>query len=86
MTVEAGMTKDELNKARRRFKMDYLDRLSTNLGRSLFLVDAVLSGRGLESLDSELTRVLSVTPQALAAFSSKYFVPQNRVVLEFGPQ
>jgi predicted Zn-dependent peptidase len=81
-----AVSQDELNKARRRFKMDYLDRLSTNLGKSLFLIDAVFSGRGLESLDGELARVLSVTPQALAAFSSKYFVPQNRVVLEFGPQ
>jgi predicted Zn-dependent peptidase len=81
-----AVSQDELNKARHRFKTDYLDRLSTTLGKSLFLVDAVFSGRGLETLEGELARVLNVSPQTLVAFSSKYFIPQNRVVLEFGPQ
>jgi predicted Zn-dependent peptidase len=77
---------DELVKARRRFKIGYFDRLSTTLGKARYFIDAVFSGRGLDRLDQDLDAVLRVSPQALAAFAAKYFVPQNRVVLEFGPQ
>ncbi|MBN2264215.1 MAG: insulinase family protein [Candidatus Aminicenantes bacterium] len=77
---------DELRRARRRFRKDYLDRLATNLGKARFLVEAAFAGTGLDALDRDLGTVLAVTPQNLAAFASKYFVPQNRVVLEFGPR
>ncbi len=77
---------DELGKARRRFKTDYFDRLSTNLGKARYIIDTVFSGKGLDTLHQDLDAVLRVSPQALAAFAAKYFVPQNRVVLEFGPQ
>jgi zinc protease len=78
---------DELGRARRRFKLDYLERLSTNLGRARYIIDAVFAGKDLASLDGELNRILvDVTPQALAAFANRYFTPQNRVVLEFSPQ
>jgi predicted Zn-dependent peptidase len=76
------VSQDELNKAKRRFKVDYLDRLSTRLGRALFLVDAALAGTGLDSLDGELDKYLRVSPSVLTAFVNKYFIPQNRVVLE----
>ncbi|HUT07485.1 MAG TPA: pitrilysin family protein [Candidatus Latescibacteria bacterium] len=80
------VSQDELNKAKRRFKMDYLNRLSTRLGRALFLVDAALAGTGLASLEEELDNYLRVSPPALTAFVNKYFTPQNRVVVEIGPQ
>ncbi len=76
----------ELDRAARRFKRDYLERLSTNQGKARFLIDAHFSGKGLGALDGDLSSVLAVSPQSLMAFCSKYFVPQNRVVLEFGPQ
>ncbi len=81
-----AVSQEDLAKARRRFKRDYLDRLSTNLGKARFLIDAVLAGKGLDALDRDLANVLGVSPQMLTAFASKYFIPQNRIVLEFGPQ
>ena len=80
------VSQNDLARARLRLERDYLDRLSTNLGKARFLVDAALAGKGLDTLDRDLVNVLDVTPQALTAFVSKYFTPQNRVVLEFGPQ
>lgn len=81
-----AVSQDELARARRRFQKDYLDRLSTNMGKARFLVDAVLAGKDLEAIQQELDRVLTVSPQNLISFASRYFIPQNRAVLEFGPQ
>lgn len=80
------ISQDEITRARRRFKMDHLERLSTNLGKALYLVDAEFAGKGLDSLARELESHLRVTPAALQAVVSKYFTPQNRVVLELRPQ
>ncbi|OGD28085.1 MAG: hypothetical protein A2V57_00865 [Candidatus Aminicenantes bacterium RBG_19FT_COMBO_65_30] len=80
------ISQDELNRAKRRFEMDHLNRLSTRLGRALFLVDAAFNGRGLEELGGELNKYLRVSPPALHYFVNKYFIPQNRVVLELGPK
>ncbi len=80
------VSQDELNKAKRRFKLDYLSRLSTRLGRALFLVDAAFAGTGLDALGGELDNCLRVSSPALTAFVNKYFIPQNRVVLEVGPR
>ena len=76
------LSAEELQKVQRRYKANYLGRLATNLGKARFLVEAVLSNRGLEAARNELNDVLAVTPQALASFTAKYFVPQNRAVLE----
>ncbi|MCU0243227.1 MAG: insulinase family protein [Acidobacteria bacterium] len=73
---------DEINRAKRRFKRDYLDRLSTNLGKALFLVDAVFAGAPLDDLGAEMERYLAVGPPSVQAFVAKYFIPQNRVVLD----
>jgi zinc protease len=73
---------DEINRAKRRFKADYLEKLSTNLGKALFLVDAALAGDGFEDPGTELDKYLGVGPLSVQSFVSKYFIPQNRVVLE----
>jgi zinc protease len=75
---------DDLAKARRRFKTDYLNRLSTGLGKARFVIDAYFCGKPLDSLDHDLADVLDVSPVNLTAFTSRFFTPQNRVVLEFG--
>lgn len=80
------LSQDDLARARRRFEADYLDRLSTSLGKARFLIDAHFSGKDFEALDRDLAEVLNVTPLSLAAFVSRYFTPQNRVVVEFGPR
>jgi zinc protease len=77
---------DEIARARRRFKTDYFGRLSTNLGKARFIIDAHFSGRNLDGLSQGLDKVLRVSPQTLMAFAGKYFAPQSRVVLEFGPK
>jgi predicted Zn-dependent peptidase len=80
------VSQDELNKAKRRFKLDYLNRLSTRLGKALFLIDAAFAGIGLDGLGGELDNTLRVSPSTLSAFVNKYFIPQNRAVLEIRPQ
>jgi zinc protease len=80
------ISQDEITRAKRRFKTDYLERLSTNLGKALFLADAALAGKDLGSLGEELENHLRVSPAAIQAVVSKYFIPQNRVVLELGPR
>jgi zinc protease len=85
--LKAGpVSPEEIGRARRRFKKTYMDRLSTNLGKARHLVDAWAAGRDFDALAGDLNRVLGVTPQALTAFVIRYFTPQNRVILEFGPQ
>jgi predicted Zn-dependent peptidase len=81
-----AVSAEELGRARRRYKRDVLEGLSTNLGRARFLADVWASGRGFEGLERGINAVLAVTPQALSAFAVRYFIPQNRVILEFGPQ
>jgi len=81
-----AVSADEIGRARRRYKRDILEGLSTNFGRARFLSDAWTSGRGFEKLEAGINGVLAITPQALSAFAVRFFVPQNRVVLEFGPQ
>jgi predicted Zn-dependent peptidase len=80
------VSQDELNKAKSRYKLSYLDRLSTLRGKALFLVDAAFAGTDMASLGQDLENALGVEPPALLAFVSKYFTPQNRVVVEFGPR
>ena len=75
---------DEVNKAKRRYKLKYLDRLSTQRGRALYLIDAAFAGTDMAALGQDLEYALGVEPPALLAFVSKYFTPQNRVVLELG--
>jgi len=80
------LSAEELQKVQRRYRANYLNRISTGLGKARFLVEAVFTGKGLDSLGRELDAVLAVTPQVLAAFTAKYFVPQNRAVLEIEPR
>jgi zinc protease len=77
-------SQDDQAKAWRRFKTDYLNRLSTSLGKARFIVDAHFRGKSLDELEHDLADVKNVTPASLAAFTAKFFTPQNRVVLEFG--
>jgi zinc protease len=78
------VSSDEVNKAKRRYKLNYLDRLSTQRGRALYLIDAAFSGTDITALGQDLEYALGVEPPAVLAFVSKYFTPQNRVVLELG--
>ena len=80
------ISQDEIARVRRRFKMDYLERLSTNLGKALRLIDAALAGDGLDGLGGELAEHLRVTPAEIQAVVGKYFTPQNRVVVGLGPR
>jgi predicted Zn-dependent peptidase len=80
------VSKDELERARRRYRLRYLDRVSTLSGKALFIIDAAFAGTALGSLGEDLDRVLRVEPPALLSFVSRYFTPQNMVILELGPR
>jgi predicted Zn-dependent peptidase len=75
---------DEMAKVKRLFKMDYLRSQSTNLGRALFLIDAVFSGKPMTALGGELNKYLRVNPPSLVSLVNRHFTPQNRVILELG--
>lgn len=76
------VSSEELAKAKYQFKMDYLRRLSTRLGRALFLVDAAFSGKPMEVIGAELEGCLRVSPTALTSLVVRHAVPRNKVVLE----
>ena len=80
------VSQDELGRARRRYRLSYLDRVSTLRGKALFIIDAAFAGTSLASLGEDLEKALRVEPPALLAFVSKYFTPQNMVLLELGPR
>jgi predicted Zn-dependent peptidase len=75
---------DELTRAKRRYRLRYLDRLSTLQGRALYLIDAAFAGADMSSLGRDLEAVKAIEPPAVLAFVARYFNPQNRVVLELG--
>jgi predicted Zn-dependent peptidase len=79
-----AVSPDELLKAQRGYKLRYLDRLSTLRGRALYLIDAAFAGADMAALGRDLDEVWAIEPPAVVAFISKYFTPQNRVVLELG--
>jgi zinc protease len=78
------VSSDELTKAKRRYRLRYLDRLSTLRGRALYLIDAAFAGADMASLGRDLDEVKDLEPSAVLAFIGRYFTPQNRVVLELG--
>jgi zinc protease len=73
---------DEMTKAKRQFKMDYLRRLSTRLGRAFFLVDAAFSGRPMDAIDADLEGCLRVSPTSLTSLATRHVVARNKVILE----
>jgi zinc protease len=75
---------EEMAKAKKLFKMDYLRSQSTNLGRALFLVDAALSGKPMSFLGEELDKYMKVHPLSLTGLITRHFSPRNRVILELG--
>jgi zinc protease len=85
--VRSGqVSDDELAKAKRFFKMDYLRRLATGQDRAVVLIEAAFSDRPLDSLADELDRHLRVSSSSLANLVARYFLPANRAVLRLGPR
>lgn len=72
---------DELDKAKRLFKMDYLRRLGNGLERALFLADAAFDEVPTSDLSTELDRHMRVTAQGLNGLVSRVFMPRNQVLL-----
>ncbi|HPW18177.1 MAG TPA: pitrilysin family protein [Candidatus Aminicenantes bacterium] len=78
----SAVSPDELTKAKRRYRLKYLDRLSTLRGRALYLIDAAFAGADMAALGRDLDAVKDLEPAAVLAFVARYFTPQYRVVLE----
>jgi len=75
------VSEEELNKARRLFKLDYLRRLSTGRDRAFFIADAAFSDIPLQSIPAELEKYMKVSSQSLNMLVNRLFVPANKVVL-----
>jgi zinc protease len=72
---------DELDKAKRLFRMDHLRRLGNGLGRALFLAGAAFDDVPTSELSAELDKHMRVTAQGLNGLASRVFQPQNQVLL-----
>ena len=80
--LKAGLiSDDELDTAKNLFKMDYLRRLSRGLDRALFLAEAAFDNMPTSVLSSEMDSYMRVNAQNLNSLLSRFFVPQNKVVL-----
>jgi len=71
----------ELAKSKNMFKMDYIRRYNTSLGKALFLTENFLSRQTLDDLPSELNKYLKVTPIDITRVINRYFTPDNRILL-----
>jgi zinc protease len=72
---------DELETAKNLIKMDYLRRLSRGLDRAIFLTEAAFDNMPTSALSSELDKYMRVNAQSLNGLMPRFFVPQNKVVL-----
>jgi zinc protease len=80
--LKTGMVgDDELDKAKRLFKMDYLRRLGNGLDRALLLAQAAFDEVPTSDLSAELDKHMRVTAQGLNGLVSRIFVPRNQVLL-----
>jgi predicted Zn-dependent peptidase len=71
----------ELTKSKNMFKMDYVSRYTTFLERALFLTDTYLTQGTMELLPSELNRYLGVSSIDIIGVINRYFVSDNRILL-----
>ncbi len=80
--LKTGMVSDdELDKAKRLFKMDYLRRLGSGLDRALTLAEAAFDNVPTDDLSAELEKHMRVTAQGLNSLVSRVFIPRNQVLL-----
>lgn len=80
--LRSGSVSDsELEKARNLFRRDYFERFSTTVGKALFLTEMHFSPVGLENAGAELAKYLRVAPFELNTVASRYFIPENSVIL-----
>jgi zinc protease len=71
----------ELTKSKNMFKRDYISRYATFLERALFLTDTYLTQGTMERLSSELDRYLGVSAIDIIGVINRYFISDNRVLL-----
>ncbi len=75
------VSETELDKAKSLFAMEYAMRLSTSLGRALYLADAVLADIPVGAIPGELDRHLRINPETISNLVQRHFQENNRVVL-----
>ena len=73
--------KEELEKAKNLFQMDYLRQFATSLDRAIFLAETFLSQRSPENYPSELDRYLEVTASQIVGIVNRYFTRENSALL-----
>ncbi|NIM90073.1 MAG: peptidase M16 [Candidatus Aminicenantes bacterium] len=77
----AHVSDRELTKSKNMFKMDYVSQYATFLERALFLTDIYLTQGTLERLPAELNRYLGVSAIDIIGVINRYFISDNRIVL-----
>ena len=75
------VSEKELTKSKNMFKMDYISQYATFLGRALFLTDTYLTQGTMERLPSELNRYLEVSAIDIIGVINRYFISDNRILL-----
>jgi zinc protease len=78
------LTEEELIRAKRAFKADYLDRQSTPTGRALSLAEAFLAAPDFPAVIGELGRFMGVTPYDIRSAANRYFVSESAIVVNVG--
>lgn len=71
------ISKEELQKAKNMFEMDYISQYSTTLDRALFLAEIFLSTKSLNESPAELGKYLQVTPIEIVLVLNRYFGQNN---------
>ncbi len=72
---------DELQRAKKMFKKDYLSRFANPQDRAMFLVETSFSPVSLENAPQELGKYLGVTPLQVIGMINRYIIPENSVLL-----
>lgn len=77
----AFVPEDELVRAKRAFKADYLDRFSTPTAQAFSLAEAFLSLPDFDDLPQELERAMSVTPYDIRVVANRYFAAEDMLLV-----
>jgi len=78
------VSENELNKAKRLFKADFMRQMASRVDRALFLIDLAWRGNPLDSPSAELEKYMKVESQSILSLAVRHFVPAKRVLLNMG--
>jgi zinc protease len=75
----------ELQRVKTLMRAAYIGNLQGSLNRAKALAQFTLADNNPELINTELEKVLAVTPEQIQAVAKKYLTPEKRSVLEIVP-